>query len=165
MRCFVSARSGADPEPFIAQYRAQALRNVESCVRPLPEARALLAELRSRAVRMAILTNGWSPLQARKAQAVGFTGPVLASDQIGALKPDLRAFAALQATLNLPAGQILYLGDNPRTDVAGSIAAGMQGVWLDAEDLDYPKEIATPTATIHRLLELLDVLPGAQPPA
>ncbi len=160
VRRFVSARSSADPKPYMGAYRERALQNVERYVRALPGARELLAELETRAVPTAVLTNGWSPLQAHKAEAIGFTGPVLASDRIGALKPDPRAFAALQATLNLPAEQILYLGDNPRADVAGSIAAGMRGIWLDAEGITYPNDIVPPTAVIHNLLELLDVLPG-----
>ncbi|MEO6912481.1 MAG: HAD family hydrolase [Candidatus Baltobacteraceae bacterium] len=158
VRRFVDARSSADPAPYIERYRAQALQNVERFVRPLPGCAELLTCLRAREVPVAVLTNGWSPLQSRKAQAVGFTGPVLASDRIGALKPDPRAFAAVQSVLNCPVDRILYVGDNPLADIAGSIAVGMQGVWLDAEGISYPKDIEPPTATIHTLLDLLELV-------
>ncbi|MDQ2679743.1 MAG: HAD family hydrolase [Candidatus Eremiobacteraeota bacterium] len=155
---FIRARSEFDPQPYVKLYREHALQSVPDFVRPLPGAIDLLAELRTREVPVAILTNGWSPLQQRKAAAIGFIGPVLASDQIGALKPDPHAFAALQAAFDLPVQQILYLGDNPRTDVAGSVTAGMRGVWLDAENIAYPQDVVGPSATIHKLAELLALL-------
>jgi hypothetical protein len=34
----------------------------------------------------------------------------------------------------------------------------MFAVWLDAEGLQYPQDVPPPSATIHRLPELLDYL-------
>jgi len=144
---------------LVERFKRFALEGVEQFVVPLPGLNDLLEGLRAAGVPSAILSNGWSPLQDRKAARVGFVGPVLVSDQIGAQKPDARAFAALVEALGVPAAQTWYVGDNPAVDVAGSIAAGLKGVWLDAEANDYPSDLGPPSATISDLRQLLDVVP------
>ncbi|MDQ6930235.1 MAG: HAD family hydrolase [Candidatus Eremiobacteraeota bacterium] len=154
-----------DAEPFVAMYKTFALESVDYFVVPLPGARALLKTLRRRRVPAALLTNGWSPLQERKAAAVGFDGPVIVSERLGAQKPDRRAFDALVTALGVPRAEAWYVGDQPVSDVAGSITAGLRGVWLDAESLAYPPGLVAPTCVIHNLESLLEVLPGSKAPA
>ena len=86
-------------------------------------------------------------------------GPVLVSDGLpGTQKPDAAAFAALARALAVQPGDVAYVGDNPRADIAAAIAAGMRGIWLDAEGAAYPPELPAPTAVIHSLTELLTLL-------
>ncbi|GAC1393681.1 MAG: hypothetical protein NVSMB31_13280 [Vulcanimicrobiaceae bacterium] len=154
-----------DVHPYISAFKNFALSGVDQFVIPLPGARALLNALRRRGVRTAILTNGWSPLQERKAARVGFEGPVVVSETVGAQKPDPKAFAALVKALNVPAEAVWYVGDNPDSDVAGSIAAGLRGIWLDAESVQYPADLPHPSAVIHTLEALLEVaIPGSAAP-
>lgn len=150
-----------DLRPYIHSYKKFALESVEYFVVPFPGVRALLQALRRSGVRTAILTNGWSPLQERKAARVGFEGPVLVSERVGAQKPDPKAFSALVDALGVPLQNTWFVGDNPQTDVAGSIAAGLHGVWLDAEAASYPSDLTPPNRVIHNLDELMDLLPGA----
>jgi HAD superfamily hydrolase (TIGR01549 family) len=152
-------RHSGDPAPLAQRFKRFALDGVEEFVVPLPGLRGLLAALQQAHVAMAILSNGWSPLQQRKAEWVGFPGPVLASDRIGAQKPDARAFAALVAELGTPASGTWYVGDNPAVDVAGSMAAGLHGVWLDAEAATYPEDLPRPAATVGDLRRLVEILP------
>jgi putative hydrolase of the HAD superfamily len=87
-----------------------------------------------------------------------FEGPVLVSDSLGTQKPDSAAFAALTRALAAEPDQIAYVGDNPRSDIAAAIAAGMRGIWLDAEGTTYPAELPAPSEVIHSLTELLTLL-------
>lgn len=163
---FVRARSdGADPQPFVQRYKEMALEGVATFVVPLPDTKVALAELAQRGIACAILTNGWSPLQERKAARIGFTGPVVVSESIGMQKPDPRAFAALARALERPLDEVWFVGDTPASDVAGSAAAGMRSVWLDAEAVPYPAGLQAPDVTIHSLRALMEVLPGAPTPA
>ena len=163
---FVRARLAyGDVEPFVQMYKTFALESVDYFVVPLPGARALLKELRRQGVATALLTNGWSPLQERKAARVGFSGPVIVSERLGAQKPDRRAFDALVTALGVPRADAWYVGDQPAVDVAGSMAAGLHGVWLDAESVAYPPGLAAPAHVIHSLESLLEVLPGSTAPA
>ena len=160
------AGAGIDPERF----RALVLERAAAFVEPLPGAARVLAALRERGIPVAILSNGWSPLQEHKARLVGFDGPVLVSDAIGVRKPAYAAFLRLERALGVPSARIAYVGDDPVPDMCGALSAGMRAVWLDAEQRTYPQDIAEPSARIAALLEILTLVQGhaqetAKPPA
>jgi HAD superfamily hydrolase (TIGR01509 family) len=144
---------GADPE----RWRAQCYALVDPLVRPIDGARELLERLRASGIPLAILTNGWSPLQQKKiarALGPGAVKVILVSDQIGAVKPDPAAFAALLDALGVPAERAWYVGDNPRGDIGGALAAGLEAVWFDWEGHTYPPDVPPPTLRIRALREL-----------
>lgn len=131
---------------------------VDELVQPLTGACALLTALHARHVPIAILTNGWSPLQQKKiARALGDAArdvPILVSDEIHAVKPDRAAFDALVGVLAVPRDRVWYVGDNARGDVGGALAAGLRAVWFDAENQSYPQDLPPPTLRITALREL-----------
>jgi len=147
---------GVDPQRF----RRRVLERAASHIRCVAGAKDVLRTIRERGIPAAILSNGWSPLQEIKAQVIGFAGPVLVSDVIGASKPSRSAFTALRDALDVPADAIAYVGDDPAADVAGAIAAGMTGVWFDWEGRTYPQDGPPASLTIHALVDVLRVLPG-----
>jgi HAD superfamily hydrolase (TIGR01549 family) len=153
---FARAHGVARDEFYIERFRTTALQMVDEFVVPLPGAKRAFEALRGAGVRSAVLSNGWNPLQLRKARRAGFDGPVLASSQLGTQKPDARAFAALTAELGSPASLTWYVGDDPRCDVEGARAAGLRGVWLDAEGRAFPPDLAPPAFAVHAL----DEVPG-----
>ncbi|MBV8363649.1 MAG: HAD family hydrolase [Candidatus Eremiobacteraeota bacterium] len=146
-----------DLRAYIERFKKFALEGVDDFIVPLPGLREMLDALHRADVPTAILSNGWSPLQDRKAQCIGFAGPVLVSDCIGAQKPDSRAFAVLLETLGASPDATWYVGDNAAVDVAGSTSAGLRSVWL-SEGGSYPGNLPTPEASITDLRELLTVL-------
>ena len=129
-------------------------------VKPITGAQALLAELERRAIPFAILTNGWSPLQEKKIAAIGYAGRVLVSDRIGYLKPAPQAFERLSETLEVSANRCWYVGDNPRADIGGALAAGMRAIWLDLGEHGYPSDVPPPSLRITSLEALIDELPA-----
>lgn len=155
---FMREHGVPDPGSYAERYKAMAVEMASTFVIPEPGVGRMLADLRSRGIPYAILTNGWSPLQQRKAARVHFDGPVLVSSDIGVQKPESRAFAALCEALGEPADRVAYVGDAPASDVAGALNAGMQAVWYDAEGVTYPKDIPAPSAVIHSLTELLGLM-------
>lgn len=156
---FCTARlSHTDVRPYVKTYKQYAIGSVDQFVIPMPGTRALLQTLRAQGIPVAILTNGWSPLQECKAARVGFEGPVVVSETIGVQKPDPAAFDALVAALGVDRSEVWYVGDTPSTDVAGSLACGLKSVWFDAESLPFPENTAKPSAVIHSLDELPAVL-------
>lgn len=155
---FLAERGCTGGDRFVELYKRLALDSVEQFVVPQPDIADVLQALRGRGVPYAILTNGWSPLQERKAQRVSFDGPVIVSSRLRAQKPAAEAFAALARVLGHAAEQVAYVGDSPAADIAGARAAGMTGVWLDAEGVSYPAELAPPSIVIHTLTELLTLV-------
>ena len=143
----------------IKRFKTFALEGVDDFVIPLPGLRAMLDALERARIPVAILSNGWSPLQQRKAACVGFSGPVIASDQIAAQKPDAKAFEALLETLGTSAPETLYVGDNPAIDVAGSLNAGLSAIWVD-EGGSYPQDLPQPLARIVDLRALPAMISG-----
>jgi len=121
----------------------------------------LFQGLDARGVRYAILTNGWSPLQEKKAAAIRYNGSIFVSDVIGAAKPSPAAFAQLSDVFPTDA-RVWYVGDNPATDVRGSIDAGFEGIWYhEHAGVAYPSYLPPPSAVIDRLLDILALLDGS----
>jgi HAD superfamily hydrolase (TIGR01509 family) len=127
----------------------------------LAGARETLAALAAMDVPVAILTNGWSPLQEEKARTLGFEGSVFVSERIGARKPSPEAFAHLVTTFARPPADIFYVGDDPVADCAGAREAGLRSVWFDWEQRPYPADTPAPEFTIHALAELPALLRDA----
>lgn len=161
VRRFVVARGLEPSERYAQWFRRAAVEMVEEFVVPLPGVRRMLDGLRERGVGVAILSNGWNPLQLRKAQQTAFHGPVLVSSEIGEQKPATGAFEKLLQTLGTEAAATWYVGDDPRSDVAGAQAAGLRAVWFNWERKVYPPESPPPDYTIGDLSELLELLPAA----
>jgi HAD superfamily hydrolase (TIGR01509 family) len=141
-----------------ARWREHCFALVDELVRPIDGARETLAALRARGVPLAILTNGWTPLQQKKiTRALGDEGlslTILVSDALHAIKPARAAFDALVETLAVPREQVWYVGDNAAGDVGGALAAGLRAVWFDWEGLTYPQGVPPPTKRITALREL-----------
>jgi HAD superfamily hydrolase (TIGR01549 family) len=140
---------------------------VDRLVQPIDGARETIAALKARGVPLAILTNGWSPLQQKKiARALGpaTIETILVSDRIAAVKPARAAFDALVAALAVPRERVWYVGDNPRGDIGGALAAGLRAVWFDWEGQQYPPDVPPPTLRIRALRELLALVENAVAP-
>jgi putative hydrolase of the HAD superfamily len=127
---------------------------------PLPEVGRTLDVLKQRGIAIAVLTNGWNPMQCAKAQRAGFTDPVLVSSEIGVQKPASAAFEILLRVLGTAPEESWYVGDDPRSDVAAAQAAGMRGVWMNWERKEYPPDLNPPAHTIYGFPELLRLLPS-----
>lgn len=160
VRRFVAAHSLEPEERYVQTFRSTAVAMVGEFLVPLPGVEAMLEALRERAIVVAILSNGWNPLQARKAEEARFRGPLLVSSEIGVQKPETRAFELLLATLETSPGETWYVGDDPTSDVAGSQRAGITAIWMNWEGKEYPGELAPPAHTIREFSELVQLLPA-----
>ncbi|MDR0383094.1 MAG: HAD family hydrolase [Spirochaetaceae bacterium] len=95
-------------------------------IRPYPYVRETLCAMKESGLKLAILSD--FPL-ARKLESLRLSGmwdAELCSEEIGALKPHPLSFLRLAEQLDLPPERILYVGNNPRYDIAGAKNAGMK---------------------------------------
>jgi HAD superfamily hydrolase (TIGR01509 family) len=163
VRNFVALR-GLDPSDRYAElFRRDAVEMAGEFVVTLPGVAALLDALRERGISTAILSNGWNPLQLRKAERTGFRGPVLVSSEIGVQKPEPRAFERLLAALGTDPEATWYVGDDPHGDVAGAQRLGIGTVWMNWEGNEYPAGLPAAAHTIRDFGELIALLPGPVP--
>jgi len=159
VRLFAAERGLADGDWFVESFRKMAVESVEDFLVPLPGVDRTMEELQKRGILVAVLTNGWNPLQKRKAEQAGFRGPVLVSSEIGERKPSMAAFERLLHVLGTEPRHTCYVGDDPHDDIAGAHEAGLQTVWIDWEGREYPDNVPPPAHTIHAFPELLEFVP------
>ncbi|QBF83443.1 dUMP phosphatase [Shewanella maritima] len=84
---------------------------------------------------LAIITNGFTELQAVRLQKTGldkYFSHVVISEQVGAAKPDKKIFRHAQSLMGeVEPEQVLMVGDNLHSDIIGGQQAGMQTCWLN----------------------------------
>ncbi|HLX25917.1 MAG TPA: HAD family hydrolase [Candidatus Cybelea sp.] len=157
---FVVARGLEPSARYVEIFRLSAVEMVDEFVIALPGVQPMLDALRERGIAVAVLSNGWNPLQVRKAQQAGFAGKVIVSSEIGAQKPAAAAFERLLDALGTEPDRSWYVGDDPHGDVAGAQRAGMSAVWMNWEHKEYPSDLTPPAHTISEFAELLALLPA-----
>lgn len=109
---------------------------------PLAGAVRVLQQLHLAGVPIGVVSNASGQIEAVLSQAVCQVGQgagvpvrcVVDSEVVGVAKPDPAIFTSAIAALGLDAGEIAYVGDSVRNDVAGAKAAGLVGLHLDPFD-------------------------------
>jgi putative hydrolase of the HAD superfamily len=125
---------------------------------PVPGAETVLASLRERGYRLAVVSNAEGQVE-QDLRAAGF-GPyldfVIDSHRVGVEKPDPEIFRLALGRLSLEASAALYVGDVYAIDVVGARAAGLAACLLDPAEA-YPE---ADCPRLRSLEDLLDLLPG-----
>lgn len=101
--------------------------------------------------RLGALTNGNADLQQIGIRHLfHFT---LAAREVGVAKPHPAFFALACHCAKAKPEHIVYVGDDPISDIQGAITMGMRAVWLNRQQKVWT-ESYTPSATISSLVEL-----------
>lgn len=120
-----------------------------------------LRAIRSRGLKIGIVTNGETDLQTGNIEALGLeqlVDAIFISETEGLRKPDAALFLKAASTLGAKPPQCLFVGDDPVVDVLGAAAVGMKTVWF-RRGTDWPTDgPAVPGAIIDHLSELLSLL-------
>lgn len=106
--------------------------------------------------RLMTLTNGNADL-GRIGIAHWFECSVTAADA-GCAKPDARIFATLLGRTGLRAEEVLYVGDEPHTDIVGARRAGLRAAWVNRARQPWPADLAAPHWSVTDLMHLADCL-------
>lgn len=124
-----------------------------------PDALPVMAMLRERGYRVAVIGNQPSQRHA-ELQALGIDPEVMAmSEDLGVMKPDPDFFALVLGLLGDPEPHdVAYVGDRIDNDVVPSSAAGMRAVWLRRGPWGVvpQKEPAEADLVVHSLVELAE---------
>ena len=145
--------SGGDPAMTSAAYAI--FFNERNRVDFFPDA---LDALRRIAARMPVvaLTNGNADLA--EVGIADLFRDHLSAREYGAAKPDRGLFLEACRRLGLPPHDVLHVGDDPRTDVAGAADAGMRTCWIDRGDHAWPPLLAPADLHVTTLTALADWL-------
>ena len=134
---------------------------------PLPGTADVLAALKPR-YRLGLLSNLTHGPAARQIldhlNLTAYFDVLLVSGDLGYRKPHPQVFQSLTEALDVPPASIVFVGDDPRTDVQGALLAGMQPVQTvyarqqqDAAALQTPPA-DPPVPTIAAWQDLLTLL-------
>ena len=157
LRSRVFARMAAHcgyPEDFVRQ-AFEVFDHWRNTVELYEDAAPALDALASRFPLIAV-TNGNADL-ARIGIGHWFTAHVSAADA-GVAKPHRAIFDRAQRRALVPHGAMLHVGDDPEADVRGAREAGLQSVWINRRNVDWPDELDRADVEVSNLRELLDAL-------
>ncbi len=110
------------------------------CVNDSPQlyddAKPVLAALRERGIRTAILTNGPSDGQRRKLKATALDAAVdhvAIGEELGFSKPLAQAYHGVVERFACDPAEALMVGDSPELDYDGAMRAGLRALLLDRD--------------------------------
>ena len=114
-------------------------------IRIRPLFRDLLDELFRKGVPLGALTNGPSDRQREKLRALDAAKyfpeeAVMASGDVGIVKPDIRIFREFEKKTGLSPDQLWMVGDSWESDISGALEAGWHAVWLNRKKEKIPEE-------------------------
>jgi putative hydrolase of the HAD superfamily len=125
---------------------------------------ATLNALQKRDLKLGVISNGMTASQYSKLDAMkirSLFSVILISEEVGIKKPDPQIFKIGLKKLNLPASEVIFIGDNPLLDVAGPAAVGIRAVWLNCDQRNTPANINCPEqiSSIDQVIGLCDPEP------
>lgn len=127
------------------------------CVLP-EDTRWTLEQLRSRQLKLGVITNGQSVLQRRKLAGLGLADAfdaVLVSEEEELRKPAAAIFQRALARCGVTAAEAMFVGDHPVADVAGARGAGLTAVW---KYVPYWPPVVADAHVIERLAEVVTLV-------
>jgi putative hydrolase of the HAD superfamily len=148
---------GVDVAHCMAAYREQFMEHIS----PEEETTHVLLALVAAGVPFGIVTNG-PAIQRHKMERLGLdrlTSCIFISELFGCQKPDARIFLAAASCLKAAPPEVLFVGDNPATDLLGASGVGMKTAWL-SHGQGWPAHLAHFSAdfTLARLGDMLPLV-------
>ena len=132
--------------------------NMVKFIKVLPGVVEFVDWMNSKSIAWGIVTNG-DQFQHKKAEATGLNNKapfVLASKIFGVDKPAPEVFMEAVRLLEiegLKTEDVLFVGDNPYTDIVGAHGVGMKTAWIRM-GRKYPSDAPTPDYIVDHVEEL-----------
>lgn len=124
-----------------------------------PNSLNTLTELKSKNIKLGLITNGTSNDQRAKLNRFNLTDffdIILIEHEIGFGKPDLRVFMKALEYLNLEVKDVWMVGDNLVWDIHAPQQLGIYSIWNDYQNKGLPKDSQIiPDRIINNISELL----------
>lgn len=133
------------------------LSHYEAAWTAFPDAADALRTLVGRGLMVSVLTNGNHVQQTQKIQRIGLgtlVHPIFSSESVGHAKPSVEAFLIPCESLQLSPQEVLYVGDNHRTDIEGARTAGLFALHLDRNNSGQGPHTLHTLAALPTLLKM-----------
>ena len=153
---YLSENGVFEEPPLYDDYRSFVYENFARTAVRFDETMPMLLTLKKRGYAVGLITNGNHALQYRKLQMLGLQyifDEIIVSGDVMVEKPDREIFQMMCEKLSLEPSQMVYVGDNPRNDIAGARGAGYHTVWMRSTGMwDY--EVAPADESVDRVEEI-----------
>lgn len=126
--------------------------------------RNLLSNLRDKAIRLAIITDGRVEGQKNKIEALGLSelvDDIVITDELGGVqfrKPNDISYRIIQNRWRLPFEQIIYIGDNPTKDFIAPAQLGMRSLYYRNDNGLYSHSDCNRVPTVGSIKEMSDYI-------
>src|SRR5438552_12752945 len=151
----LGATRDAAAQAIASDYRARRF----AALAPYPGAVETLEALRSRGVRMALITNGGARTQRRSIDRFHldrFFDCIVVEGEFGCGKPDERVFRHALSAVACEACDAWMIGDNLEADIATPVRLGMHTIWVDEAGAGLPDGApSTPHRIVRAISELV----------
>lgn len=142
---------------FLAEaFRAATLQQLQL----YPGVRDVLDDLRQK-FRLAAISDGqslWARPELYQAGLLDLFAPLIVSSDYGYRKPDPRLYQLALDTLNLTAGEVIFIGNDMYRDVWGPQQLGMKTVFFKSNQGDQKARGANPDYIIHDFRQLPEAI-------
>jgi len=128
---------------------------------PYPNVVPTLIKLIKKGLKLGILTDAPRLKAFQRLNSIGlehFFDVIVCKDDTGVTKPNALAFDAAIKRLNVPAPEILFVGDNPERDILGAQKAGMRTALAEYGNGWYKGEKVRADYVLKDISELLGIL-------
>ena len=142
-------------EPAVADEAFAVFHSARNAVEPYHDVPEALARLAGRFPLFA-LSNGNADVRRTPLAAHFKLG--ISPAEAGVAKPDPGIFEHLFRRAGLAPAEVLHVGDDPVTDVAGGRGAGCRTVWVNRLGVEWPAAHARADAEVRDLHELVALL-------
>jgi len=122
-----------------------------------PGALDLLQTLRSRGIKLGILTNGIAETHHEKIRLLELAerfDAIFLADEVGMVKPDPLLFAHACRQLQSPPSASAMVGDRYDRDIIGAIEAGLYTIWINVRYEALPEGVPPPHEIVFTLPEV-----------
>lgn len=136
-----------------AEYRAEYDQHAQIAVpglvagyRTFPDVNRTMQRLRAAGIKVAVISNADSDVTefCKQLQFAHEMDLIVTSAIVGYEKPDVRTYFAALDPLDVRPENGLHIGDQPRSDVVGALASGMQAALIDRYELHDPSTHEVP---------------------
>lgn len=146
-----SLLSEFDYPESLAEQGFEVFYNARSQVNLYDGALEMLAELKQH-YRLVAITNGNADLD--KIGIAKYFEQIYAADLTLAPKPAPDMFHRCLRELDIPACAMVHVGDNPSADIAGGQSAGVQTVWFNQYNQQWPVHLPAPDFEVKSVAEI-----------
>jgi len=146
--------------PTADEYLSFFREQISLCIQPMDQLHSVLRYLKSKGLKLGIITNGTVQVQEGKIHQLGISGyfdSIVISEEAGVKKPDSWIYMKALDQLKVIPAEVWYVGDHPHNDIVGAAGCGIKAIWC-TRDGDWDDSIEVkPYRTIHKLEELIHI--------